>query len=487
MKKLLFIVSFLFAVNLYSQNVQWSVESKLTENILNSMYGTSGSYLGEVGNVDFYVFAQKEPSFFDLPGKVFSFIKVKDNKVIQSSKFTKDYMFIDIDIIDKQIGILYYEEKSYDTFDLKIDYYSLSTLELEKTRTIFSFISDDENSNFVSYAASPDKSTKTILTQEINPESEESELFIHVFDNNFYEKYYKSTPIDFKNNQYLGKIQVFNNGPILFDIKSTHDVSYNPVFNDAIFYMVDESGLKQLSLTDQSITNPSQIPKYDDIAYMNTGKFQFKVITSFNMCFRIFNLDFKKKFISEPIVQNSNKGTWKIDNILHLSNGNQVFCFANRTIEFNTQFLKARTNSNKSIQLICLNPTSDEIIYQCTLNRYCNIVEGSKSPYGNLKNIPFYTTKEDEVIVIYNTEPDLKKYISINGSDKGEVSEFDSKKIVTIFAKIDNLGFFRNKTIHESDNNKDIFIGTFSHKDKNEKIVISKAKKNKITFGVITL
>ena len=486
MKKLLFIVSFLFAVNLYSQNVQWSVESKLTENILNSMYGTSGKYLGEIGNVDFYVFAQKVPSFFDFPEIVCSFIKVKDKKVIQSSKFTKEYMFIDVDIIDKQIGILYYEEKSDDTISLLVDYYSLTTFELEKTRTIFSFISDDHIPNFVAYAASPDQGTKTILTQEINPETEESELFIHVFDNSFYEKYYKSTPINFSKNQYLGKIQVFNNGPILFDIKSTHDVSYNPVFNDAIFYLVDESGLKQISLTDQSITNPSQIPKYDDIGYINIDKFQYKVVTSYNMCFRIFNLDFKNNFVSEPIVQSSNNGTWKIDNILRLSNGNQVFCFANRTIEINTQFLKARTNSNKSIQMICLDPNSDEIVYQTTLNRYHNVVEGSKSPFGNLKNIPFYTTNDDEVIVIYNTEPDLKKYIAVNGSDKAAVSEFDSKEVITIFAKIDNLGFVRKKTILDSKDDKDKFIGVFSHLDKNEKIIVSKVKKSKMTFGIIT-
>jgi len=169
-----------------------------------------------------------------------------------------------------------------------------------------------------------------------------------------------------------------------------------------------------------------------------------------------------------------------------LSDGNQVFCFSNRTIEINTRYFKARTNSNKSIQLICLNSNSDEVVYQSTINRYHNITEGSKSPFGNLKNIPFYTTKDDEVIVIFNTEPDLKKYIAVNGSDKINTSEFDSKEVITVYAKIDNLGVVRKMTILDSKNDQDIFIGSFSHMDKNDHIIISKVKKNKITFGSIT-
>ncbi|PKP27837.1 MAG: hypothetical protein CVU02_02545, partial [Bacteroidetes bacterium HGW-Bacteroidetes-19] len=190
MKKIFYLLIFaLSSITLTAQNVQWGEPEKLSITSNLYVYPVFNKYLGNFDGCDYYTSIHNHITFINNNKVDFIFIKTRNNQIDKITKSTTThYNYINIQVINNQIAIFYYDIQSKDNCEIKVDFFNLNDFAFIKTKKLFNFKSIKDFNNTIKFSVSEDKSIFGILTEAIDPGSSKKILLIKTFDFSFNEK-----------------------------------------------------------------------------------------------------------------------------------------------------------------------------------------------------------------------------------------------------------------------------------------------------------
>jgi len=484
MKKLFFLTIFLLFVNFgNSQTINWGLTTKTLESFSYNWYSKSGTYIGNINGFDYYVYYRRAKSSINLSDKInVAFVKVKDNQVIQFTEFIqKDYLKINIQVIENKIGIVYLDLGLDINRDVKIDYIDPDLLTIQKTQTLYSYKCNENCNSYAKFAVSEDKKTFAIMTFAIMSDAKNTGLLIKTFNNDYIEKSETYIADEYKTYRLYEQLFVNNDG-------SGYVVISDYVVGKDNYYL-DYIDIIKFNDSDFAKVKYEEENMYDlNSSYMfQTGKENAKLVLSNNKNFKIIDLDFNSENVEESQSYELKPGNWKIDKVIRLENGNLFFSLANQGMEI---FLSSNSRTivyfNKSYHFYCLDASLDNLIYDVKSGRYYSVNEGIQSPEGYLTVPTFYGYKDNNVTLIYNSDEEYpKKHTEKNGDDDRIITTTATETSLLQKTVIDENGNVKTTVLTNSSDENGIFVTPFIHVTDDGKIIIAKINNKKITFGTI--
>lgn len=476
MKKIFILFILIVPISTVCQNIEWKLPQPIKVSLTENFSTVSGRILGEIGDYQYGIVVQEDFNLRKKRTYEFSILKIKNNAVESSSSFSrKKYEIISIEIFKEKIGVIYITSSNRVSQSIKIDYYDPLTFKFVSSEELYSFPTPKNIQGLKQIVFSKDKSKMVILTYAHDPKKGEDYNLFKVLDNqlNIITEY--RLKVDFSKFRLTGRLCVFNDNSVL----QSYTVVTNSVIEQNEFYRFSENGEDLIIYEGELKMNGM------DNLYVDLGSNQYSVFLVERNKLCIFNLNFNTLEATETFNIGFFSGSWKMDMIMTLENGNYVVAVANRLKNrIKTKDTQYYIHNCQSIEILCFNPTCDDFIYQTRIFRRYYVYEGNPSPYGYITLSPFYFTQNNMVHVLYNTDP---RYVDNGQPDLNLYTKNSSPNANLELVTIDDIGEIKKQIIANSVNEKMNFATSFFYEDKNGKINLAKFKLKKIAFGTINL
>lgn len=491
MKKfLLFFFCFIAAFQMNAQLVSWGNQVKLNHRISSGGYTIQGKYLGNINGSDIYTYQGFFAKFLKSVDTQIAFIEGKGTNTKKFTDLTEtEYELLDISTVDDVIGVTYMTGKKLEKRNIKMDLYAPGSFKKTKTNTIFTFSPIDKSYPFVKIYHSDNNQYIGLVINGKHPETGKGTLIFKCFDNKFNELW--TSYYDYNNEGYpeIGDIVISNNGKMV-----VHFLVYENDRKKALkhfhFVELSENDTKELTY---DIRNPKiemidyKLGSYGDDRYLMV----FTEVTNVTGV----KIDFASENTSEIISYKPYKGSWNIDKIVDLQNGNFTVAMQNRgIIEVTQRQSNGMTTTtyyywNRSFLFIGVNGGNDEILYKKNLGRKYTISQGIRTFELPRAIVPYYFVKDGDLCLLYNTD---KKTIDTESNQK------ESPRFLTgyslWFAKTDarlatvsENGNIKVKLLFNSKTEKGLLIPNYSHVDQDNNLILVKAKSKNFTIGKYSL
>jgi hypothetical protein len=483
MKKLFITLLLFFPFLIFSQTINWGTTTKTLESFSYNWNSKSGTYVGNIEGFDYYVYYRRVNSPTSLSNKMnMAFVKVKNNQVIQFTEFTKkEYLKINIQIMDNKIAVIYLELSRDSKSEVKIDFFDPNLLTFEKSKSLYSFYGDIDYNSFGKFAVSEDKNTTAIMTFAKMPETKQSGILIKTFDNQYNEK--DEIYIQDESKFYCIYDQlIVNNDGSGYVVASNYRIENQDYYLDEIDVIkFNESNYSTIKYKEENLNDEMSA------TVIQTGKEEAKLVLTKKKILRIIDLDFGSENFSESNFYEFKSGDWMIDKVIKLENGNLFFSLANQGMRIITSS-NSRTivYFNKSFMFYCFDASMNELIYELKSGRYYTVNEGIPSPEGYLTVPTFYYQKDNKVTLLYNSDEEYpEEHTDKNGNDDPSITTSATKTSLLQKTVIDETGFINTTTLTNSSDEDGLFATPFIHVTEDGKILIAKINNKKITIGTI--
>lgn len=481
MKKYLFInICIVLIFNINAQNVQWGESEKLSLSTYDYAYQVFNKYLGHFNGCDYYTSIHSQKTIFDTDKVDFIFIKTINNKIIKTTESTTThYNYINIQVINNEIAIFYYDILSKDNCEIKVDFFNLNDFAFIKTKKLFNFKSIKDFYNTIKLSVSEDNSIFEILTEAIDPESSKKIILIKTFDFSLNEK--SETKIDlmcegfykFKN------LTINNDGSCFFSIYEYLIEHSHSKFSKILLINCNGVNSNVIEFKKDGISNIT------DYIVFKTNTDEDKLIILENTSIKIYNLFFNSATYSAFNEYNLNNGNWIIDQTFRLDNENIFIALSNSERKnFHKNNSNVTIKSYKSINLLCFNSDFNHLVYKTKVNRFYLSYEIFAASYLESDEIPGYFLQNNNITIIYNNDP--LRYFDVNDDDKKRISSKITKATNIQKTIIDEYGDVKTTIITDKLFKNLSLIPGFYHPNSDETITLAKKKGKQITFGTIT-
>jgi hypothetical protein len=484
-KNLLIILCFFAAFQIHAQNVQWGPVLKVKEGFFYSNQTVNGTYLGQLNGADYYTYYTKRPKGFVIEDTRFAFLEVKGSTITKFTPYSDSkYEYLDVNMVNEQICVFYETGEKKAKRNIKVDYYTPSTLKKSKTINLVSFDPIDKDDPYINVFHSENNKFIGLFANGKNPETGKGTIILKCFNDNLEEVW--TSYYDFNGNGYpeIGDMMISNSGNI-----TIHFMKYESDKKKRLesFYFAKISG-ESISELEYSVTGKPEVIDYKIGEYKeNQNLFVYTEEESVN----IIKLDFTNQNATNIVSQKPYEGNWKIDKIIDLGNGRYTVAVQNRDMvpipsrNSNGTVTTTFYYWNRSFLFLGINSENDELIYNKYLGRkYAHMQE---LPSYELEiTIPAtYIVKEGDIFVVYNTDKNTEDKTSNKKEKPAIIPGFTMAtfKPITKMATISESGDIKVKTLCSSKTDKGTFLTTFCHLDSDGKLVVLKAKSKKVAAG----
>lgn len=480
MKKIFYVLILtLSSITLTAQTIQWGPTTKLKVSMSNEFYPKFNMYLGNISGYDYYTSIHRAKTMLYTDKVDFVFIIAKQNEIITSTESTEiHYNYINIQIIDNQIAVFYFDDKNDSEWEIKVDFYNPRDFALKKTLTLFKFKPIGLVSRIINFSVSENKSLFGIMTLVIDPETNAKSFLVKTFDFQFNER--SESYFDFQ-----------REGTLYFKNFTTNNDGSNYLLISEYKIEDNLSKINKLHLIQcsEGYSNFIEIPMDDmeepcDYLIVKSNSNKDKLIITEKKSLKTYDLFFKTEDYYELNTHYFKEGNWIIDHTLKLENGNFFISLTNTgSKRFTIQNGVITIKYFKNLQLMCLDSDLNQLVYETRVNRYYSLYDQYAVSKLNIDVKPLYLLDKNSVTLLFNN--DALKYVDEIDDEKKIV-----RKQVTLHSNfqksiIDESGNVFTKILTNSSLENGKLINGFCHANSDNSITIAKVRKKQITFGTL--
>ncbi len=507
MKKLYLLLIVLSIFSLQAQNIDWGTSYKLEAPIDNNFSIASGKYIGNIDGFDYYAHFERRMMFFPTNFANVSFTKVEGNEVVNTTPYIENEIILfDIIITNNEIAVLYTKETDEeDIWQVKIDYFNPSDFKLINT-TVLNSYKRDGGYFFTFFAKSEDGSKYGIVLDCDNEKEDNKKLIFLVLDQKLNLIWNKDYVTDEKYEISIFKSYINNEGRISLIIFNEEGIVKKGQNKDANgkrirkddpvhFPFLQKINVISILNDEVNVVNINKLIDFGSFVELKIKHLKNKdYIAIFSTKTKTFGYKFtlSDQTAEQIFEENTYLGTWKINEIFILQNGQCVtvlsnsndgpfyYTSGNRTIAFYYYWFM-------SYRFISFNPETGDVAYNQTLGRNFTWRQNSNSYLNNIYTSTYLSVNENTLSLIYNTN--LTK--NDDQSDETENPTLEIEKIYSIIdpitkrATIDANGNIETTIINECKGTDPLILPDFIYQKSKNLYQIAKGNKDYITFGTL--
>jgi hypothetical protein len=482
-KTLLLLIFILLTINVYSQNINWGKPLTLKHAFYSHFFFQSGHFIGNIDGFDYYTIYNNSKSLLPTTTTDFTIFKAKNNNIVSVKELEKNkYDYITIQIIEDYIALFYVDKSNEYQFEIIVDIFNPKDLQLQKRISLFKYMPINDSQELIQFSKSENNNLFGILTTAINPEDKTASVIVKTFNDQYEEKEETYFIIDLDGENFLKDFILYNDGTALVTLIENTATAYTFNINKIILVQCKDGESAFITFLEENIHH------IQDFSVIKTPSNKQKLFLVQENKIHIYDLSFKEEEKYTELNSFSiKKGSWSIDKILLLDNGNLFFSFTNSGRKrFESQNGHYTLKNFQSFNFICFNSELNNLIYQSKVGRYFSVIDRSVIYNERVNWSPLYVQKGNNVIIVYNSEMDYPtNYIKENGDDLTEIESDKTENINYQQTTIEESGHVETKTLSNSKIEKTGIYSSLCHKNDNETISIVKVNKKKLTIGTI--